>query len=95
MLEKTPDAVYVAITVKNKPLHIMQFLTYGRSPDLPYGAETIFGEIWFRVANRENVEHEVREKHPGFTKFRIIRYEDIPTDRSNRRKWKDNGKEIK
>jgi len=90
---------HIAITLDNGSLEIMSFFLDGRSDTLPRGAvwdDT--GGTWTRKPSKEAVDDEIERTYAGSkakpTKYRLIDFADIPTDRSNRANWKDDGKKI-
>lgn len=100
-MDKVP-VQHVAITLDDGSLDIMSFILRGRSTDLPLGAKWDIqgdGNTWTREATRDNIDDEIVRTYTGAgkwpTKYRLIDEGDIPTDRSNRKDWKDNGKTIK
>lgn len=102
-MEKKPiDVQKIAITCSDGSLDIMSFFLNGRGDVLPYGAVWDVqgdGSEWDREANLENIDYEIKRTYVGSGKmptgFRLIGEKDIPTDFSNRKYWKDNGKTIK
>lgn len=80
----TPETVFIAITFADGSVGIMQFVT----KDLRAG--------WARPATAENVAAEIARSawDSGKTPikgWRIIRYEDIPKDRTYRNALRDDG----
>lgn len=92
----------IAITCDDGSLDIMSFYLNGRGDTLPSGAVWDVqgnGTEWDREANLENIDFEIAQTYVNApkkpVKFRLIEEKDIPTDFSNRKNWKDDGKKIK
>lgn len=74
----------------------MGFFTVGRGSSLPYGAEWIEGNAgwWRREPSDANVFHEISRAFPDATGYRRLLPGELPTDRSYRDAWRDDGKKI-
>jgi hypothetical protein len=101
------DSVFVAITMDSgEPLRIMQFLTCGRGSDLPSGAvwDRTREGWWTREPSPSTIITEVARSCPPFgpdgtplpryLRFRVVTFEDIPTDRTFRDALVDDGKAL-
>lgn len=85
-----PDSmVFIAITMKDPvvPVAIMGFNTVRRDAG--------DGDLYIYPATPENIEAEIKKSRFEATSWRIIRYEDIPKDRTYRDALKDDGKSLK
>lgn len=84
-----PDSlVFIAITMQDPaaPVAIMGFNTIRR--------DTGEGPFYIHAATPENIEAEIRKANFAVTGWRIIRYEDIPKDRTYRDSLVDDGKKL-
>lgn len=97
------DTVTVAITLDNGELAVMGFLVTGRGNSLPSGAFWLSDGIWRRPPNEANIRAEVLKtfddtgsvgRRPQPVRWRIVKEADVPTDRTYRAAWMDNGRAI-
>lgn len=83
-----PGLVFIALTMVDPslPVAIMQFPTIRRNEgDTPF---------YRYPATPENIELEISKAGFKVASWRVIRYEDIPKDRSYRDAWTDHGTHI-
>ncbi len=86
---------HVAITFEDGSVGIMQFVL---TPRLPVGAVVpgYDAETEKREATDEAIQHEIDkssfDSRP--VSWRRIKASDVPTDRTHRDSWKDDGKKI-
>src|SRR3990167_1003425 len=90
--------VKLALTMDNGTVAVMAFVTEGRSPTLPFGAQWIPpGEFWSRQPTDANVWAELRKACPGVNQlgirrpvplsYAVITNAEIPADRAYRNAW--------
>jgi hypothetical protein len=77
----TPEIIFIAITCKDGSLAVMQFVTRQQ----PYGDDP----GWIREANTDEISAEITAAGIEADTWRVIDFEDLPTDRSFRNAWHD------
>lgn len=84
-----PDGlVFIALTMvdSNEPVAIMHFPTIRRNQgDMPF---------YRYPATPENIELEIARANFNVASWRVIRYDEIPKDRTYRNAWADNGTKL-
>jgi hypothetical protein len=90
--------VKVSIKQADGMVAIMSFITLGRGDSLPRGAEWAdkAAGIWMREPTPANIEHEL-DRIPTFVRplaWRIVKAEDVPTDRTYRNALRDDGAKL-
>ena len=94
----TMESVFIAITLSDGTLGVMQFLTQGRGTDLPQGATWKEPGIWLRPAIPANVDFEVTKTYAGQVvspiSWRQVTAAALPNDRVFRGAWRDTGSNI-
>mgnify|MGYP001599207816 FL=1 len=85
--------VFVAITVDDGTVHIMDFITVGRGSVLPRGAKWVREGWWTREPTNENIFAEISRTYPTWsssgrlvnpTGYKIVALEAIPASRGER-----------
>jgi hypothetical protein len=89
--------VKVAITLDDGRVAIMGFVTVGRGPKPPDGGEWIneAAGLWKREPSDANIFQEIARTFTlgaQPTSYRIVKDDELPTDRTYRNAWKDDGK---
>jgi hypothetical protein len=88
------EAVNIAIRRPDGGVSIMAFLVTGRGSILPSGARWLFDGWWSRPATPEAIQREVAIVEPTALDWRILKTGEVPTDRTYRDAWTDDGKMI-
>lgn len=92
------DHIKLALTMDNGTAAVMTFVTEGRSPTLPFGAQWIPpGEFWSRPPTDANVWAELHKacpevnqlgmRRPTVLSYAVITDAEIPADRAYRNAW--------
>lgn len=81
-----PEGVFVAITQPDGNVAVMQFLTLIKRNEEDPG--------YVREPTRENIEAEMTKSGFGGMTWRIVDPATLPTDRTYRNAWKDEGGKI-
>lgn len=100
------DSLPIAITLDNGEVAVMRFILIGRGPVLPFGGYWMNNTMWGRDPTPENLAHEIGRTfdnkltsgeeidRPQPVSWRVIDESVIPTDRTYRAAWMDDGKKI-
>lgn len=88
--EDPPEVIYIAITVEDGTLTILQFIT--KQQRLVGLGVNELG--WEREPTDEAIEEEIAKSRIPAVSWRIIQLEDLPPDRSQRNLWRDTGDKI-
>lgn len=94
----TPETVKIAIRRVDGSVAIMHFVTRGRGSILPYGAtwEDKARGLWRREPSDANVFQEIgRQPTIDAVAYRRVGEADVPTDRTFRDAWEDDGASIR
>jgi hypothetical protein len=96
--------VYVAVTLSNGSLTVLQFYTQTSSPTLPPGAVWLANGDWTREPTPENIQAELRRAFPPFDTFgrpnpqpvswHVVPLEALPADRTYRNAWRSDGTHV-